>query len=195
MLLDALRFGFCENEQSCIPRRSCRSQGPEEASKSHEESLEEAEEGSGQDVQAECEKEPLPETQLLIVTEADQTPPGYFCPEGKFRLTIGIGGRVTPPPLPHHRTCGSAYGGSADQAEPAQDHWAEARAGQSRHLGKAIARAGEFASRQVPLGLPRNMLQISRGKFDRLRRATAGFTTSVLDGYGLRRHLPLRPPL
>ena len=27
---------------------------------------------------------------------------------------IGIGGRVTPPPLPHHRTCGSAYGGSAD---------------------------------------------------------------------------------
>jgi uncharacterized protein YijF (DUF1287 family) len=26
---------------------------------------------------------------------------------------IGIGGRVAPPPLPHHRTCGSAYGGSA----------------------------------------------------------------------------------
>ena len=27
---------------------------------------------------------------------------------------IGIGGRVAPPPLPHHRTCGSASGGSAD---------------------------------------------------------------------------------
>jgi hypothetical protein len=27
---------------------------------------------------------------------------------------IGIGGRVTPPPLLHQRTCGSAYGGSAD---------------------------------------------------------------------------------
>jgi len=26
--------------------------------------------------------------------------------------TIGIGGRVASPPLPHHRTCGSAYGGS-----------------------------------------------------------------------------------
>jgi hypothetical protein len=26
---------------------------------------------------------------------------------------IGIGGRVAPPPLPHHRTCGSASGGSA----------------------------------------------------------------------------------
>jgi len=38
------------------------------------------------------------------------------------------------------------------------------------------------------------MPQISRGKFDRLRRATAGFTTSELDGYGLRNHLPARPP-
>jgi len=28
--------------------------------------------------------------------------------------TIGIGGQVALPPLPHHRTCGSAYGGSAD---------------------------------------------------------------------------------
>jgi len=37
------------------------------------------------------------------------------------------------------------------------------------------------------------MPQISRGKFDRLRRATAGFTTSALDGYGLRDHLPARP--
>src|SRR5260370_21908382 len=27
---------------------------------------------------------------------------------------IGIGEKVALPPLPHHRTCGSAYGGSAD---------------------------------------------------------------------------------
>jgi len=38
------------------------------------------------------------------------------------------------------------------------------------------------------------MPQISRGKFDRLRRATTGFTTSELDGYGLCSHLPARPP-
>src|SRR5215472_12177562 len=36
--------------------------------------------------------------------------------------------------------------------------------------------------------------QFSRGKFDHLRCTAAGFTTSGLDGYGLRRHLPLRPP-
>ena len=29
-------------------------------------------------------------------------------------VQIGIGGRVASPPLPHHRTCGSAYGGSVD---------------------------------------------------------------------------------
>jgi hypothetical protein len=38
------------------------------------------------------------------------------------------------------------------------------------------------------------MPQISPGKFDRLRRATAGFTTRELDGYGLRNYLPARPP-
>src|SRR5258707_8353025 len=27
-------------------------------------------------------------------------------------IPIGIGGSLTAPPLPHHRTCGSAYGGS-----------------------------------------------------------------------------------
>src|SRR5713226_177804 len=39
-----------------------------------------------------------------------------------------------------------------------------------------------------------DVAQISRGKFDRLRRTTAGFTTSELDGYGLRNQLPARPP-
>ena len=37
------------------------------------------------------------------------------------------------------------------------------------------------------------MEQTSRGKFNRLQRATAEFTTSALDGYGLRDHLPARP--
>jgi len=37
------------------------------------------------------------------------------------------------------------------------------------------------------------MPQISRGKLDRLPRATAGSTTSELDGYGLRNQLLARP--
>src|SRR5687768_16545544 len=35
--------------------------------------------------------------------------------------------------------------------------------------------------------------QTSRGKFDRFRRTTAGFTPRALDGYGLRDHWPARP--
>src|SRR5882762_2200580 len=38
------------------------------------------------------------------------------------------------------------------------------------------------------------MPQISRGKFDRLQRTAAGFTTSELDGDGLRDPLLARPP-
>ena len=38
------------------------------------------------------------------------------------------------------------------------------------------------------------MRQTSRGKFNRLQRATAGFTTGTLDGCGLRCHWPARPP-
>jgi hypothetical protein len=37
------------------------------------------------------------------------------------------------------------------------------------------------------------MQQISRDKLDRFRYATAGFTISVLDGYGLRDQLLARP--
>jgi len=37
------------------------------------------------------------------------------------------------------------------------------------------------------------MQQISRGKFDRLPRTTAGFTTSAFDGCGLRDHVLARP--
>ena len=38
------------------------------------------------------------------------------------------------------------------------------------------------------------MRQTSRGKFNRLQRATAESTTSTLDEYGLRCHQPARPP-
>lgn len=41
----------------------------------------------------------------------------------------------------------------------------------------------------------RNHRQISRGKFDRLPRTTAGSTLCVLDGWGLRCHWPARPTL
>src|SRR6185312_4738337 len=41
-------------------------------------------------------------------------------------------------------------------------------------------------------GIP-DQQQISRGKFDRLPHATAGFTTSALDEYALRCQLPTRP--
>jgi hypothetical protein len=39
----------------------------------------------------------------------------------------------------------------------------------------------------------RDMQQISPDKLDRLQYATAGFTTRVLDGHGLRYHLLARP--
>jgi hypothetical protein len=39
----------------------------------------------------------------------------------------------------------------------------------------------------------RDVQQISRDKLDCFRYATAGFTTSVLDGYGLRDQLLARP--
>ena len=38
-------------------------------------------------------------------------------------------------------------------------------------------------------------VQISRGKFGRLRRTTAGFTLCALDGHGLRSMTPARPAL
>ena len=37
------------------------------------------------------------------------------------------------------------------------------------------------------------MVEISRGKFDRLPRTPAGFTAPVFDDPGLRSHLPARP--
>src|ERR1035438_2840745 len=55
---------------------------------------------------------------------------------------IGIGGRVTSPPLPHHRTSGSASGGSMG-CSPAALH-------RGRRFKERTADGG-FAARRVPL--------------------------------------------
>jgi len=47
-----------------------------------------------------------------------------------------------------------------------------------------------LANRSVPL---RDTTQTSRGKSSRLHRAPAEFTSTALDDYGLRDHLPARP--
>jgi hypothetical protein len=50
----------------------------------------------------------------LLLLHLHQVVEGTFTPELSNMLgTIGIGGSLATPPLPHHRTCGSAYGGSA----------------------------------------------------------------------------------
>src|SRR5215472_8572595 len=49
------------------------------------------------------------------------------------------------------------------------------------------------ATSRCPQSRIRDTRQISRDKLDHLPRATAGFTTSALDGYGLRDHLLARP--
>ena len=54
----------------------------------------------------------------------------------------------------------------------------------------SVARSGESLPPQSRF---RDTPQTSRGKFDRLPRTTAGFTTSSLDGSGLRGRLPARP--
>ena len=48
---------------------------------------------------------------------------------------------------------------------------------------------------RLPQSRLRDTKQTSRGKFDRLPHAAAEFTLCVLDGNGLRDHLPARPTL
>src|SRR6516162_6568389 len=65
---------------------------------------------------------------------------------------IGIGGSLTAPPLPHHRTYGSVYGGSVDQL--ARRTAREGRPSEVRKaFGRAMWRAGLLLSRQGPCGL------------------------------------------
>src|SRR6516225_10272249 len=77
---------------------------------------------------------------------------------------IGIGEVVAHSPLPHHRTCGSAYGGSANIAKSVRPA-AEAQAEQSRRSAKqcserescdppgAVGTAGRLC-RQIPADTP-----------------------------------------
>jgi hypothetical protein len=52
-----------------------------------------------------------------LLLHLHQVVEGTFTPELSNMLgTIGIGGSLAAPPLPHHRTCGSAYGGSVTWA-------------------------------------------------------------------------------
>src|SRR5438270_10181553 len=74
-------------------------------------------------------------------------------PQGAGPKTLGIGGSLAPPPLPHHRTYGSVYGGSVDYVVLSTA--TEVRpSGPKNAIGMAILRAGLFASRQGPCGLP-----------------------------------------
>src|SRR5215212_5630762 len=66
---------------------------------------------------------------------------------------IGIGGNLAAPPLPHHRTYGPVYGGSADYATGAAA--TEGRPSDLRTaLERAMFSAGLLLSRQGPCGAP-----------------------------------------
>src|SRR3954464_6799528 len=69
------------------------------------------------------------------------------------RPSIGIGGSLAAPPLPHHRTYGPVYGGSADYATGAAA--TEGRPSALRTaLERAMFSAGLLLSRQGPCGAP-----------------------------------------
>ena len=57
----------------------------------------------------------------------------------------------------------------------------------------AIGKPYGFLSRGSYASVGPDTIQISRGKFDRLLRTTAEFTTTALDGCGLRYHVLTRP--
>src|SRR3954468_1245812 len=66
---------------------------------------------------------------------------------------IGIGGSLAAPPLPHHRTYGPVYGGSADYATGSAA--TEGRPSALRTaLERAMFSAGLLLSRQGPCGAP-----------------------------------------
>jgi hypothetical protein len=76
----------------------------------------------------------------------------YFDCQAWQTSGIGIGGRVAHPPLPHHRTCGSAYGGSEGYVRPS---YSCGRPRESKYaVGSARCRAGLLATRQGPHTLP-----------------------------------------
>ena len=78
----------------------------------------------------------------------------------------------------------------------AAHYFSRSRFGPSSVAG-LICRLMTSAARSKHLAILQSRLrdaqQTSRGKFDRLPHATAKFTTSVFDGYGLRDHWLARP--
>src|SRR5437764_3162025 len=74
-------------------------------------------------------------------------------PASPIDRCIGIGGSLAAPPLPHHRTYGSVYGGSVDYAVCGTA--TEARPSDlKKTIGIAMVSAGLFAIRHGPCGLP-----------------------------------------
>src|SRR4051794_3050025 len=73
--------------------------------------------------------------------------------QGESQTQIGIGVSLAAPPLPHHRTYGPVYGGSADYATGAAA--TEGRPSDLRTaLERAMFSAGLWLSRQGPCGAP-----------------------------------------
>jgi hypothetical protein len=69
------------------------------------------------------------------------------------KAAIGIGGSLTAPPLPHHRTYGSVSGGSADYV--VRGRAVDGRPSEvKKAFGMAKWSAGLFVSRHGPCGLP-----------------------------------------
>jgi hypothetical protein len=105
-------------------------------------------------------------------------------------------------------SCKVAYLGSGTDASlptcgfgtgtlPVKGPQMSARSSSSRQLRQQprIQRSGMMEVWVRPTSRFRDTQQTSRGKFDRLQRATAGFSTSAFDGYGIRGHLPARRAL
>src|SRR5215216_7186092 len=87
---------------------------------------------------------------FVLTPKADIRRTGWHV---RFVPLIGIGGSLSTPPLPHHRTYGSVYGGSLDYA--CRNSAMEVRPSEPKKaIGIAVVSAGLLASRQGPCGLP-----------------------------------------
>jgi hypothetical protein len=73
----------------------------------------------------------------------------YFDCQAWQTSGIGIGGTVAHPPLPHHRTCGSAYGGSEGYVRPSyscgKTKRVEVRCGQREMQSRTVSHAPRTA--------------------------------------------------
>ena len=80
---------------------------------------------------------------LLVFPQLRQFPQRFAPPQFRYAGSgaIGIGGAVARSPLPHHRTCGSAYGGS-DELSCRKQAWeserVEVSVGKRRTQGRAV---------------------------------------------------------